>query len=164
MAAGARRIRRRAAPHESGAGDGAGHNVNIELRPGSGDGVYGEAFRRVVEPVLERYRPDVLIGASGQDASAFDGNGRMNVSMNGFHAIGQSVRASADRSGARLLLVQEGGYARTYAAYCLHATLEGVLGTERLLDDPLAYMPDDSTHAREDIDAVCAEHAAWGLL
>ncbi len=151
-------------PAESGAGDGAGHNVNIELRPGSGDGVYGEAFRRVVEPVLERYRPDVLIGASGQDASAFDGNGRMNVSMNGFHAIGQSVRASADRSGARLLLVQEGGYARTYAAYCLHATLEGVLGTERLLDDPLAYMPDDSTHAREDIDAVCAEHAAWGLL
>ena len=87
----------------------------------------------------------------------------MNVSMDGFHAIGQSVRRSTERTGARLLLVQEGGYARTYAAYCLHATLEGVLGSERLLPDPLAFMPDDPEHATADIDAVCSEHRAWGL-
>jgi acetoin utilization deacetylase AcuC-like enzyme len=150
-------------PAEAGVGKGAGHNINVELRPGSGDGAYAEAFRRVVEPVLEQYRPEALIGASGQDASAFDGNGRMNVSMDGFHAIGTSMRASAERSGARLVLVQEGGYARTYAAFCLHATLEGVVGTERLLADPIAYMPDDPTHASADIDAVCAVHRHWGL-
>jgi len=150
-------------PAESGTGRGAGHNVNVELRPGSGDGAYAEAFSRVVEPVVERYRPAVLIGACGQDASAFDGNGRMNVSMDGFHAIGRSVRGSAEQAGARLLLVQEGGYARTYAAYCLHATLEGVLGTDRLLADPVAYMPDDPAHATADIDAACAEHRDWGL-
>lgn len=150
-------------PAESGRGKGAGHNVNVELRPGSGDGVYSEALRRVVEPVLERYRPGALIGASGQDASAFDANGRMNVSMDGFHEIGRSMRESAERSRARLLLVQEGGYARTYAAYCLHATLEGVLGTGRLLADPIAYMPDDPGHANEDIDSVCREHGRWGL-
>ncbi len=150
-------------PAESGTGSGAGHNVNVELRAGSGDGAYAEAFRRVVTPVLERYRPDAVLGASGQDASAFDGNGRMNVSMDGFHAIGRSLRESADESGARLVLIQEGGYARTYAAYCLHATLEGVLGAERLLGDPIAFMPDDPAHATDDIDAVCAEHSAWGL-
>jgi len=118
---------------------------------------------QLVEPVLERYRPEALIGASGQDASAFDANGRMNVSMDGFHAIGRSMRECAERSRARLLLVQEGGYARTYAAYCLHATLEGVLGTGRLLADPIAYMPDDASHANEDIDSVCTEHGRWGL-
>jgi acetoin utilization deacetylase AcuC-like enzyme len=150
-------------PDESGAGAGAGHNVNVELRPGSGDSAYREAFRRVVEPILERFGPDVVIGACGQDASAFDGNGRMDVSMDGFHAIGRSIRDSVERSGARLLLVQEGGYARTYAAYCLHATLEGVLGSERLLADPLAFMPDDPAHARADLDAVCFVHRAWGL-
>jgi acetoin utilization deacetylase AcuC-like enzyme len=150
-------------PSESGSGAGEGHNVNVELRPGSGDGVYREAFRRIVEPVLDRFRPDVLVGACGQDASAFDGNGRMNVSMDGFHAIGRSVRESAERSGARILLVQEGGYARTYAAYCLHATLEGVLGSGRLLADPLAYMPDDPDHATADLDAACEAHRSWGL-
>jgi acetoin utilization deacetylase AcuC-like enzyme len=151
-------------PAESGLGRGEGHNINIELRPGSGDGAYHEALRRVVGPLLERYQPEVLIGASGQDASAFDGNGRMNLSMEGFHAIGRSVRESADQADARVLLVQEGGYARTYAAYCLHATLEGVLGTGRLLADPLAYLPDDPSHANADIDAVCRENARrWGL-
>jgi acetoin utilization deacetylase AcuC-like enzyme len=149
---------------EAGLGPGAGHNVNIELRPGSGDGAYGEALRRVVEPVLARYRPDVLIAASGQDASTFDANGRMNLSMEGFHRIGERVRASAEDSGAALALVQEGGYARTYAAYCLHATLEGVLGTGRLLADPIAYLPDDPAHATADIDAVCAHHGRrWGI-
>jgi acetoin utilization deacetylase AcuC-like enzyme len=151
------------APTESGRGAGAGHNVNVELTPGSGDGVYTEAFRRVVQPVLERYRPDAVIGASGQDASAFDANGRMNVSMDGFHAIGRSIRESAERSGAQLVLVQEGGYARTYAAYCLHATVEGVLGSERLLADPLAFMPDDLGHVEADLGAVCVEHSGWGL-
>ena len=150
-------------PAESGSGEGAGHNVNIELRPGSGDGAYAEAFRRVVGPVLDRYRPDAVLGASGQDASAFDGNGRMNVSMDGFHAIGQRLRDSAERAGASLVLVQEGGYARTYAGYCLHATLEGVLGSERLLPDPLAFMPDDPAHASADLDEVCRVHGSWGL-
>jgi len=149
---------------ETGAGDGAGHNVNIELRPGSGDAAYGEAFRRVVDPILRRYRPDVLIAASGQDASTFDGNGRMNLSMEGFHMIGESTRASADDLGAALVMVQEGGYARTYAGYCLHATLEGVLGTGRLLADPIAYLPDDPSHATADIDAVCTHHGRrWGI-
>ncbi|HEY7730585.1 MAG TPA: hypothetical protein VH950_06755 [Gaiellaceae bacterium] len=152
------------APGESGLGAGAGHNVNVELRPGSGDAAYAEAFERIVAPVLARYRPDAVIGASGQDASTFDGNGRMNVSMDGFHRIGRRLRDSAERAGAPLVLVQEGGYARTYAAYCLHATLEGVLGSERLLADPLAYLPDDPAHARADLDAACAEHAErWGL-
>jgi acetoin utilization deacetylase AcuC-like enzyme len=152
------------APAESGAGAGAGHNVNVELRSGSGDAAYAEAFERVVEPVLERYRPEAVVGACGQDASGFDGNGRMNVSMDGFHEIGRRLRECAERSGAPLVLVQEGGYARTYAAYCLHATLEGVLGAGRLLADPLAYVPDDPAHARADIDAVCAEHSGrWGL-
>jgi acetoin utilization deacetylase AcuC-like enzyme len=150
-------------PAESGAGRGAGRNVNVELRPGSGDGAYAEAFGRVVEPVLDRYSPEAIVCASGQDASAFDANGRMNVTMDGFYAIGESVRASAEKNGARLVLVQEGGYARTYAAYCLHATLEGVLGTGRQLDDPLAYMPDDLAHATLDVDTVCAEHRGWGL-
>jgi hypothetical protein len=42
-----------------------------------------------------------------------------------------------------LALVQEGGYAVTYAAFCLHATLAGVLGVPTGIDDPLAFLPDD---------------------
>ena len=54
------------------------------------------------------------------------------------------VRAlAAECCDGRLLLVQEGGYAISYAAYCLHANLDGVLGRELELQDPLAYMRED---------------------
>ena len=61
----------------------------------------------------------------------------------------------ADRHcDGRMVLVQEGGYGRTYSAFCMHATLEGVLGTGPLLDDPLAYLPDDENRADVAIAAV----------
>jgi acetoin utilization deacetylase AcuC-like enzyme len=71
----------------------------------------------------------------------------------------------ADRHcGGRLVLVQEGGYGRTYSGLCMHATLEGVLGTGPLLEDPMAYLPDDVDRADAAITAVRAALAPhWDL-
>jgi acetoin utilization deacetylase AcuC-like enzyme len=141
---------------EVGFGDGAGFNVNLELGLGAGDATYAAALDEVVTPVLRAFRPGLLVGACGQDASAFDPNGRQNVSMAGFRRIGATVAGLAEElCDGRLVLVQEGGYARTYAAFCLHATLEGVLGLpEPLLPDPLAYVPDDPARGRAGIGAA----------
>jgi acetoin utilization deacetylase AcuC-like enzyme len=143
-------------PEELGVGAGQGANVNVELPAGSGDRAYGLAMREVVAPILRQFRPGLIVGSCGQDASAFDPNGRQNVSMDGFREIGRVVgEAARELCDGRLVLVQEGGYARTYAAFCLHATLEGVLGEpEPLLAETLAYMPDDFTRARESVEAV----------
>ena len=52
--------------------------------------------------------------------------------MAGFRGLGERARALADRhTDGKLLLVQEGGYARTYSAACLLATVGGVLGLPR---------------------------------
>ncbi len=129
---------------EIGEGAGRGFNVNFNLRFGTGDIGYLAAFERVVAPLLRAYRPDLILVASGQDASSYDPNGRMNLTMRGFRALGAATRALADElCGGRLALVQEGGYARTYAALCLLATVEGVLGEEGSLPDPGAAYPDD---------------------
>jgi acetoin utilization deacetylase AcuC-like enzyme len=103
-------------------------------------------MREVVAPLVTSYEPDLLIGAIGQDANQFDPNGRQTVTMAGFHVIGELLRSLADRcSGDRLALVQEGGYAVTYAALCLHATLAGVLGVPTGIEDPIAFLPDHDT-------------------
>ena len=103
----------------------------------------------MIRPILDQYRPDLIVGACGQDASGFDPNGRQNLLMAGFRRLGRVVAEAADElCDGRLVLVQEGGYARTYAAYCLHATLEGVLGTGPLLADPIGYLPDDAASRR----------------
>jgi len=143
---------------EIGRGAGEGYNVNLALGVGAGDRTYLDALAEVVLPILRRFRPELIVGACGQDASCFDPNGRQNVTMAGFRRLGATLGAAASElCGGRLVLVQEGGYARTYAAYCLHATLEGVLElTEPALPDPLAYVPDDPSRGREGIVAARA--------
>jgi acetoin utilization deacetylase AcuC-like enzyme len=42
-------------------------------------------------------------------------------------------------SDGRLLLMQEGGYALTYSAFCLYVVVEGVLGVEDSMPDDIAY-------------------------
>ncbi len=148
---------------ETGLGAGAGHNVNLELGLGAGDRVYAAALEEVVVPILRQFRPGLIVGACGQDASTYDPNGRQNVTMAGFRRIGRILAEAAEElTESRLVLVQEGGYARTYAAFCLHATLEGVLGLpEPLLGDPIAYLPDDPRRGREGIDAATAYLARY---
>jgi acetoin utilization deacetylase AcuC-like enzyme len=146
----------RGSADEIGEDAGAGFNVNLELGIGAGDATYADALDEIVVPIVRQFRPDLVIGASGQDASGFDPNGRQNLSLAGFRRIGATVAALArELCGGRLMLVQEGGYGRTYSGYCLHATLEGVLGLpEPLLADPLAYVPDDRSRGRAGIDAA----------
>ncbi len=129
---------------ELGVGAGEGFNLNLPLPYGTGDAGYTRAMHELVAPLVTSYHPDLVIGAIGQDASQFDPNGRQTLSMAGFRTLGEVLRSLADRcSGGRLALVQEGGYAVTYAAFCLHATLAGVLGVPTGIDDPLAFLPDD---------------------
>jgi acetoin utilization deacetylase AcuC-like enzyme len=140
---------------EAGLGPGTGFNVNIELGFGSGDGAYVDAMERVVVPIVDAYRPGLVIVAAGQDANQFDPNGRQCVSMAGFRQMGEIARELADRHcEGRLLLVQEGGYALSYSALCMHATMEGVLGTGELLADPMAFLPDDAARGDAGIAAV----------
>ena len=140
---------------EIGVGAGAGRNVNVELGLGSGARAYLTVFEQVVAPIVRQFQPDLIVGACGQDASGFDPNGRQNLLMDGFRRLGRAVGELAEElCDGRLVLVQEGGYARTYAAYCLHATLEGVLGTEPLLADPIGYLPDDAERGDGDIAAL----------
>ena len=129
---------------ETGAGAGLGANLNIPMPYGSGDSAYARVFDEVVAPAVRRHAPEILFVAAGQDANQFDPNGRQLLTMRGFHALGQKARALADACcDGRLVLVQEGGYQLSYAAYCLYATLAGVLGRELALADPLGYMAED---------------------
>lgn len=86
----------------------------------------------------------------------FDPNGRQCLTMEGYREIGRIVHVLAkSESDGRLLIVQEGGYHVTYSAYCLHATLEGVLNLPiSLLSDPLGVYPEDDSFSVKVIEAI----------
>jgi acetoin utilization deacetylase AcuC-like enzyme len=80
--------------------------------------------------------------------------------MKGFYELGKRARALADECcDGKLVLVQEGGYAISYAAYCLHATLEGVMNRAASLPDPLAYMQEDTSGIDDFIIRTRTSHA-----
>jgi acetoin utilization deacetylase AcuC-like enzyme len=144
---------------EVGRGAGIGYNLNIPLPMGTGDRGYEHAMEEIVIPAIDDFAPEAVIIASGQDASAFDPNGRQCVTMAGFRRLGALARDIADRhTGGRLCMIQEGGYAISYAAFCLHGTLEGALGLDLGLKDPCDYYRLDAHHADAAIPAILAEH------
>ncbi len=52
---------------ERGEGAGMGSNINIPLPAGSGHETYLAAVRSIVVPALERFRPEIIVVASGLD-------------------------------------------------------------------------------------------------
>ncbi|KAH7685528.1 Histone deacetylase family protein [Dioscorea alata] len=141
---------------ELGEGDGFGFNLNVPLPNGTGDEGYAYAMDQLVGPALHKFNPSLIVLVLGQDSSAFDPNGRQCLTMEGYRSIGRNIRHLANKyADGKVLIVQEGGYHVTYSAYCLHATLEGVLDLEdALLDDPVAYYPEDSAYSMEVVDAI----------
>jgi acetoin utilization protein AcuC len=57
---------------ELGVGDGLGYNVNVPLPAGTYDAAFLTAFRRIVPPLIQAYRPDVLVLELGMDVLAGD--------------------------------------------------------------------------------------------
>ncbi|MDT8854639.1 class II histone deacetylase [Paracoccaceae bacterium Fryx2] len=122
-----------------GAGAGIGANINIPLPPGTGHAGYLEAMARLVRPALARFRPDVIVVASGYDAAAIDPLSRTMATAETFRRMTASMmEAAADLCAGRLVLVHEGGYSETYVPFCGHAVLEELSGSKTTAPDPLA--------------------------
>ena len=112
-----------------GEGAGRGTNLNIPLPPGSGMAAYGLAFQQVVVPALRAFRPELIIVASGFDASAYDPLGRMDLNANDFRSLTASLmEVAADVSEGRLMMSHEGGYSSFYVPYCGLAVVEQLSG------------------------------------
>jgi acetoin utilization deacetylase AcuC-like enzyme len=127
----------RGALADIGRGRGEGFNLNIPLPAGSGNGAYEAAFDRVVLPALYAYKPEMIVVASGLDASAFDPLARQMVSSGGFRRMtAKLMTAAADLCGGRLAMSHEGGYSETYVAFCGHAVVEALSGIRTAVEDP----------------------------
>jgi acetoin utilization deacetylase AcuC-like enzyme len=146
-------------------GDGAGRgtNLNIPLPPGSGISAYGYAFERVVVPALRAFRPQLLIVASGFDASAYDPLGRMNLGADDFRALtALLMEVAAEVCDGRLLMSHEGGYSSFYVPYCGLAVIEQMSG--QLSDTDFAAVAPDGhrsgPRALEEHERAAVERAA----
>jgi acetoin utilization deacetylase AcuC-like enzyme len=125
--------------HENGEGPGRGYALNIPLPPGTGPAGYLYAMDHVVVPALEAFAPDLIMIASGFDASVLDPLGRQMLAASSYAELTARVMAAADRlCGGRIAVSHEGGYAPQYVPYCGLAVLETLSGVSTGFADPLA--------------------------
>ncbi|MFB6220907.1 MAG: class II histone deacetylase [Halolamina sp.] len=146
---------------ERGTGDGEGYTVNIPLPPGTGDAGYDYAFKRIVEPVVSSFDPDLVLVSAGQDPGQLDPTARNLVTKAGFENLGQRVRGLADAvADGRLAIVQEGGYQYSHLAFATLGVLEGVLDYDTGVEDPWGLLEEYEPPARDWVDRAVDVHAA----
>ena len=92
---------------EIGVGRGRGYSVNVPLYPYTSDDVYLWAFREVVPPIVEAFRPDVLVTQLGIDSHFRDPITHLGLTVQGF---GEAVAALRRLAPTKWLALGGGGY------------------------------------------------------
>jgi acetoin utilization deacetylase AcuC-like enzyme len=118
------------AADEIGTRDGRGFTVNVPLEAGATDADYELAYRAVVVPVIEQFKPHLTLVSAGYDAHERDPLASMRVTTEGYGVIVALVSAAARQHGP-LAFVTEGGYDLGALEECIDVSLKAVEGNER---------------------------------
>lgn len=112
---------------EVGAGLGEGTTINVPLPGGTGDPAMVKAFREILAPAADYFRPDLVLVSAGFDPHRLDLT--LNMTYDGFGALTGIVQEIADRHcEGRLAMVLEGGYHQLSVASGVHAVLQVMAG------------------------------------
>jgi acetoin utilization deacetylase AcuC-like enzyme len=115
---------------------GYGSALNIPLPPGVGDAGYGEAFERLVLPMVRRHEPQLILVSAGYDAHWSDPLTWMLLSVEGYHRMVDALhRLAHECCQDRLVLALEGGYDLDALKHGVAATFSALL--ELPYADPL---------------------------
>jgi acetoin utilization deacetylase AcuC-like enzyme len=96
---------------EIGEGEGRGYTLNIPLSQGAHSGDYAAAFDRVLLPVLEAYRPELVLVSAGFDAHRNDPLAAMHLDAAAYGWMtSKLLRVAEQTAGGRMALFLEGGY------------------------------------------------------
>lgn len=96
---------------EVGTGQGAGYTINVPLPPGMGDREYIKIFFDILRPVIDQYKPQIILVSAGFDAYYRDPLGGMKLSPRGFAQMTRFLKEMSEQYCAgRIILILEGGY------------------------------------------------------
>lgn len=84
-------------PEEIGAGPGAGTSVNIPLFPGTDDATFLRAFTTLVPPLVQVYRPDIIVAQLGCDTHFEDPLSHLCLTTRGFRELVRIIDGLCDR-------------------------------------------------------------------
>ena len=133
---------------ELGEGDGAGFSVNLPLEAYTDSAVYLPAFESVVPPLLERFKPDVIVAQLGIDAHRTDPLTHLALDMQGFAKAFTRLLPLAPK----IVALGGGGYDVRNVAKAWTIAWAILNGVELAGELPEAFAPDIKQHGFESRD------------
>ncbi len=129
------------AAEDFGSGEGRGYNVNLPVPPGSGEELWLSLVEHIVVPIAERFGPDLVLISAGFDAHRADPLANCELEAGSFAQMACHVRELAERAGAPVGAVLEGGYEPAALVESVLATIPALAGEgEAVLAAPEALL------------------------
>lgn len=113
-----------------GKGAGEGYTVNVPLPVGADDECMQLVLSRVFQPLLEQFKPEVLIRCGGADPHWRDEIGNLGLTYRGLWSIGKAVREASRAQGCGVIDLLCSGYAPGREEKVLYSIFAGELGFE----------------------------------
>ncbi len=113
-----------------GSGPGEGYTINLPVPAGSEEELWLSLLEHVVLPVALAFAPDLLLVSAGFDAHYADPLANCRLKTESFAELARHARSLAQRLGAPLGAVLEGGYEPAALAQCVKATLAALASEE----------------------------------
>ncbi len=96
---------------ETGEGEGAGYNVNLPVPKELEDDDIVHIYRDILNPIVKRFKPELILVAAGFDAHQRDPLGRTRLTEKAYGWLTQIVLQLSDAArSAPILFALEGGY------------------------------------------------------
>lgn len=89
-------------PDELGSPYAFGSTINLPLLPGSGDKAVHMLFDQLIEPILDDFKPQLIINSAGQDNHFTDQLASLQMTAQGYARLADKLKAD--------IAVLEGGY------------------------------------------------------
>jgi acetoin utilization deacetylase AcuC-like enzyme len=114
---------------EVGSGPGEGFTLNFPLPAGTDDATYNLIFERIISPVSQCYKPELILVSAGFDAYREDPLAGMDVSPQGFAGIARTILKLADQiCDGKVIFALEGGYHLEGLRSCVLQVLDELTG------------------------------------
>lgn len=119
-----------------GSGKGEGFTVNFPLVPGTSNQAYQYIFDKIIFPLAEEFKPQVIIRYGGSDPHYLDELTNLGLTIQGFRMIGQKVRELAEEfcEGKAIDLITS-GYNLKILPFAWAALISGLLDLDVFLGD-----------------------------
>jgi len=123
--------------YEIGEGEGKGFTVNIPLPQFAGNESYKLVFEEIVFPVVEEFKPQIIIRNGGSDPHFADELTQLGLTLEGLRMIGQKVRELSKVCNGKAVDLIGSGYNQKVLPWGWLALISGLANINIKLKEPI---------------------------